>query len=118
MAQELNQHPLPTLPESFDLIRLPPPHQRLAEVNFDLLPDQSLSYDDIRRNGGGDDDEDESESSEEDEEEGTVDGDGNGEGANGAVEDDAEGEDEDMEEVAVEPAAPRRDADMDEDYDA
>lgn len=116
MAQELNQHPLPTLPESFDVIRLPPPHQRLAEVNFDLLPDQSLSYDDIRRNGHGDEEEDESESSEEEEEEGT--GDGDGEGANGAVEDDAEGEDEDMEEVAMEPAAPRRDADMDEDYDA
>lgn len=114
MAQELNQHPLPTLPESFDVIRLPPPHQRLAEVNFDLLPDQSLSYDDIRRNG--DEDDDESESSEEEEEEGTVDGDA--EGANGAAEDDAEGEDDDMEEVAVEPAAPRRDADMDEDYDA
>lgn len=114
MAQELNQHPLPTLPESFDVIRLPPPHQRLAEVNFDLLPDQSLSYDDIRRNG--DEDDDESESSEEEEEEGTVDGDA--EGANGAAEDDAEGEDDDMEEVAVEPAAPRRDAEMDEDYDA
>lgn len=115
MAQELNQHPLPTLPESFDIIRLPPPHQRLAEVNFDLLPDQSLSYDDIRRNG--DDDDDESESSEEEEEEGTVDGDG--EGMNGdAVEDDAEGEDEDMEEVAMEPAAPRRETEMDEDYDA
>ena len=44
--------------------------------------------------------------------------DGDGEGANGVVEDDAEGEDEDMEEVAMEPVAPRRDADMDEDYDA
>jgi transcription initiation factor TFIID subunit 9B len=117
MAQELNQHPLPTLPESFDIIRLPPPHQRLAEVNFDLLPDQSLLYDDIRRNG--DDEEDESESSEEEEEEGTVDGDGEGMNGDGAVEDDAEGEDEEMEEVAIEPVAPpRRDTEMDEDYDA
>lgn len=115
MAQDLNQHPLPPLPESFDIIRLPPPHQRLAEVNFDLLPDQSLSYDAIRRNG--DEDDDESESSEEEEEEGTIDGDG--EGVNGdAVEDDAEGEDEDMEEVAMEPAPTRRDTEMDEDYDA
>lgn len=119
MAQELNQHPLPPLPESFDLIRLPPPHQRLAEVNFDLLPDQSLSYDDIRRNGQEDDDE--SESSEDEEEEGTVDGEGEGDGngVNGdAIEDDAEGEDEDMEEVAMEPVAARRDTEMDEDYDA
>jgi transcription initiation factor TFIID subunit 9B len=116
MAHELNQHPLPTLPESFDVIRLPPPHQRLAEVNFDLLPDQSISYDDIRRNGNGDDEDDESESSEEEEEEeGTVDG----EAANGDIaEDDAEGEDDDMEEVAMEPAAPRQDREMDEDYDA
>ena len=115
MAQDLNQHPLPPLPESFDIIRLPPPHQRLAEVNFDLLPDQSLSYDTIRRNG--DEDDDESESSEEEEEEGTIDGDG--ERVNGdAVEDDAEGEDEDMEEVAMEPAPTRRDTEMDEDYDA
>jgi len=114
MAQELNQHPLPTLPESFDIIRLPPPHQRLAEVNFDLLPDQSLSYDDIRRNGYGDEDDDSDSSEDEDEEEGTVDE----EGANGEVEDDAEGEDEDMEEVGMEPVAPRQDREMDEDYDA
>ena len=44
--------------------------------------------------------------------------DGDGEGANGAVEDDAEGEDEDMEEVGMEPVAPRQDREMDEDYDA
>jgi transcription initiation factor TFIID subunit 9B len=114
MAHELNSHPLPILPESFDVIRLPPPHQRLAEVNFDLLPDQSLRYDDIRRSGGGDDDE-ESESSEEEEDEVLTD---DGGGANGdAAEDDADGEDEDMEEVGVE-APIRQDREMDEDYDA
>lgn len=113
MAHELNSHPLPALPESFDVIRLPPPHQRLAEVNFDLLPDQSLDFDSIRRRGDGDD-EDESETSEEEDEVHTDDG---AAGANGdAVEDDAEGEDEDMEEVGVEPV--RQDREMDEDYDA
>jgi transcription initiation factor TFIID subunit 9B len=113
MAHELNSHPLPVLPESFDVIRLPPAHQRLAEVNFDLLPDQSLRFDDIRRNGDGDEG-DESDSSEEEEEEVMTDEGG----ANGdAAEDDADGEDEEMEEVGVEPP-PMVERDMDEDYDA
>lgn len=117
MAHELNSQPLPALPESFDVVRLPPPHQRLAEVNFDLLPDQSLDFDSIRRRGEGD--EDDSESSEDDDEDEVHTDDGRA-GANGDVaEDDAEGEDEDMEEVGVEPAAPaRQDREMDEDYDA
>ena len=128
MAHELNSQPLPALPESFDIIRLPPPHQRITDVNFDLLPDQSLDFDSIRRR---EDDEDESESSEDDEDEvHTDDGqgaNGNGNGHGDAVEDDAEGEDEDMEEVgvgsaprAVEPESEpvRQDREMDEDYDA
>jgi transcription initiation factor TFIID subunit 9B len=95
------------------VIRLPPAHQRLAEVNFDLLPDQSLRFDDIRRNGFGDEG-DESDSSEEEEEEVMTDEGG----ANGdAAEDDADGEDEEMEEVGVEPP-PMVERDMDEDYDA
>jgi transcription initiation factor TFIID subunit 9B len=116
MAHELNSQPLPALPESFDIIRLPPPHQRITDVNFDLLPDQSLDFDSIRRR---EDDDEESESSEDDEDE--VHTDDGGQGVNGdgdAAEDDADGEDEEMEEVGVDPVEPvTQNREMDEDYD-
>ena len=122
MAHELNSQPLQALPESFDIIRLPPPHQRITDVNFDLLPDQSLDFDSIRKREEYDDDE--SESSEDDEDE--VHTDDGGQGANGdgegeVAEDDADGEDEEMEEVGVgatESEPVRQDREMDEDYDA
>jgi transcription initiation factor TFIID subunit 9B len=103
------------LPESFEVIRLPPAHQRLTEVNFDLVPDVELPYTD---------DEDDSESDIEAEEQDDArsgderrKGDGEGELV-GEDEADADGEDDDMEEVGVEPEQPvaLREA-MDEDYD-
>ncbi|WVQ76223.1 hypothetical protein IAR50_005888 [Cryptococcus sp. DSM 104548] len=106
LAHELNSHPLPILPETFDLIRLPPPHQRLAEVNFDIVPDVEVAYMD-------EEEDDESEEEREWEEQ-------NGEEPK---EDDGEGDEEEMEEVgiegptAAEPPAPARQVDVDEDYD-
>ncbi|AAW46272.2 hypothetical protein CNBK2490 [Cryptococcus deneoformans B-3501A] len=122
LAHELNSHPLPALPETFDLVRLPPAHQRLAEVNFDIVPDAELVLTEDEREDGED-----SEDEEEDDdggEDGDEDGKPNGE-ADGEV--DGDGEDEDMEEVGVDglpsagvapEAAPVRQAvDVDEDYD-
>ncbi|OWZ64657.1 hypothetical protein AYX14_03800 [Cryptococcus neoformans] len=118
LAHELNSHPLPALPETFDLVRLPPAHQRLAEVNFDIVPDAELVLTEDER-----EDEDDSEDEEHD-------GDEDGEEdrkPNGEVDGDGDGEDEDMEEVGVDglpsagaapEAAPVRQAvDVDEDYD-
>lgn len=118
LAHELNSHPLPALPETFDLVRLPPAHQRLAEVNFDIVPDAELVLTEDER-----EDEDDSENEEHD-------GDEDGEEdrkPNGEVDGDGDGEDEDMEEVGVDglpsagvapEAAPVRQAvDVDEDYD-
>ncbi|ODO02101.1 transcription initiation factor TFIID subunit 9B [Cryptococcus wingfieldii CBS 7118] len=105
LAHELNSHPLPILPETFDLIRLPPPHQRLAEVNFDIVPDVEVAY--------MEEEDDESDEEREWDEQ-------NGEEAK-AEEDD--GDEEEMEEVGVEgpslmePTAPTRQVDVDEDYD-
>lgn len=76
------------------MIRLPPPHQRLAEVDFNLIPDPDLVFDDGQ--------ESESDEEEQDDEE-----------AEAEPEDDAEGEDEEMEEVGVPVERP-----IDEDYDA
>jgi transcription initiation factor TFIID subunit 9B len=33
------------MPDTFEVIRLPPPHQRLAEVNFDIVPDTTVVFD-------------------------------------------------------------------------
>ncbi|WVQ80261.1 hypothetical protein IAT38_002366 [Cryptococcus sp. DSM 104549] len=115
LAHELNSHPLPILPESFDLVRLPPPHQRLAEVNFDIVPDSEL----VLLSDGDEEESDEENGGERSEEE---DGEEEGNGKEKEGEgDDAEGEeDEDMEEVGVEvpqAQAVRQDVDMDEDYD-
>lgn len=32
------------MPDSYEVVRLPPPHQRLAEVNFDINPDTSIVF--------------------------------------------------------------------------
>ncbi|KAK8845525.1 hypothetical protein IAR55_006240 [Kwoniella newhampshirensis] len=113
LAHELNSQPLPVLPESFDVVRLPPPHQRLAEVNFNIVPESDL----LVTEGEDDEDDESNEEDEEMDEVKSVDGDGK---VNGEVEDDADGEDEDMEEVGVDqpPAAVREEREVDEDYDA
>ncbi|WVR03542.1 hypothetical protein IAU60_000534 [Kwoniella sp. DSM 27419] len=114
MAHELNSHPLPILPESFDLVRLPPPHQRLAEVNFDIVPETDLPVSEDEE--GDSSDEEEEDMDEDDKHDRGMNGDGE-EGEDG---DDAEGEgeDEDMEEVGVdEPQAVRQEREVDEDYD-
>ncbi|WWD22478.1 hypothetical protein CI109_106971 [Kwoniella shandongensis] len=108
LAHELNSQPLPVLPESFDVVRLPPPHQRLAEVNFNIVPEADL----VITEG-----EDEEDSDEEDEEMDEVKSEDGEDKVNGDVEDDADGEDEDMEEVGVE-APVRQEREVDEDYDA
>lgn len=105
LAAELNARPLPVLPETFDVVRLPPPHQRLTEPNFTIVPDDDLVFSD--EEGDEEDDEDESEEDEVDEA---------GAQANGHEDADGDVEDEDMEEVGVDaPAAPERQ--LDEDYD-
>jgi transcription initiation factor TFIID subunit 9B len=116
LAHELNSQPLPTLPETFDVLRLPPPHQRLGEVNFDIVPDSGLV---LEEEGDEDEEEGESESEEEVDEVRTEDGDING-FRGGEGDGDAEGEDEDMDEVgiAAEPGAVRQEREVDEDYDA
>ncbi|WWC85884.1 uncharacterized protein L201_000751 [Kwoniella dendrophila CBS 6074] len=122
LAHELNSQPLPILPESFDLIRLPPIHQRLGQVNFDIIPEQNLHLSD---------DEDEDDEGEEvsSEEEGEDDHDDHQNQPNGhhnqdgTYEDDIE--DEDMEEVGLDdqPSTQtpqplvRQDREVDEDYD-
>ena len=83
-------------------MRLPPPHQRLAEVNFDIIPDTSIPLDAIP-----DDDGDSSEESDVD------DVDVNGDTGEQDAVSEAD-EDEEMEEVG---AAPRIDRPVDEDYD-
>ncbi|WVQ93744.1 hypothetical protein IAU59_000821 [Kwoniella sp. CBS 9459] len=133
LAHELNSQPLPILPESFDIVRLPPAHQRLGEVNFSIVPeddiDPSYSFTD-----GGDgaaegegDEEDGGSSDEEEEEEGEGENDRDRNQANGDGDGDGSGEDEDMEEVGVEPEPDaqafqvpppvRQEREVDEDYD-
>lgn len=120
MAHDLNSQPLPLLPESFEVVRLPPAHQRLAEVNFDIVPDSQL----VLGENDEDDDDDSSQDGEEDAEGG---GGGQANGGEGGDDDGDEDEDEDMEEVGVEDgtgpgttpvqAAPIQEREMDEDYD-
>ncbi len=95
---------MPILSETFDLIRLPPPHQRLGEVNFNIVPDANLTYEseeDAERSSDSEDDDIQ-----------TDDGDENV----AAGEEDGEAEDEDMEEVGMD-TGPRQDRQVDEDYD-
>ncbi|KAL7421131.1 Transcription initiation factor TFIID subunit 9 [Cryptotrichosporon argae] len=105
LAHDLNSHPLPLLPESFDIIRLPPAHQRVTEVNFDIVP-TALTAAHV---AADDESASESSASEDDadgeEDEGAVAREGGEEGV-----DDEEDADEEMEEVGV----PRE---VDEDYD-
>lgn len=103
LAHELNSQPLPILPETFELLRLPPPHQRLGEVNFQIEPHAELSYD-------SDGEEDISSESDDEEADSEVDRE------NGA-EEEAEAEDEDMEEVGVQTTSARQERQVDEDYD-
>lgn len=107
LAHELNSVPLPPLPESFELVRLPPPSQRLTEVTFDLVPTDAamvLSDDGMRSDSESESDSD-------------ADGDEDDEDAQPVQ--DAEGEDDEMEEVVpTAPAAPAVERDVDEDYDA
>jgi transcription initiation factor TFIID subunit 9B len=34
------------MPDTFEVVRLPQPHQRLAEVNFDIAPSEVIFSDD------------------------------------------------------------------------
>ncbi|KAK1926080.1 transcription initiation factor IID, 31kD subunit-domain-containing protein [Papiliotrema laurentii] len=107
LAHELNSQPLPILPETFDLLRLPPPHQRLGEVNFNIVPDAELTFES---------EEDEDLTSESDEDEArTEDGADAFKGEEGEAE--GEPEDEDMEEVDVDEPVVRQERQVDEDYD-
>ncbi|ORY34202.1 transcription initiation factor IID, 31kD subunit-domain-containing protein [Naematelia encephala] len=109
LAHDLNSQPLPILPETFDILRLPPPHHRLAEVNFDIVPEAGLVLDDPNGGGAsGSEDDDEDDDEEDDDEARTEDGDR----VNGAISDDAAGSDDEMEAVPI--AAPVR---IEEDYD-
>lgn len=106
LAHELNSVPLPPLPESFELVRLPPPSQRLTEVTFDLVPTDAamvLSDDGMRSDSESESDSDADGDVEDDDE--------------AAPTQDAEGEDDEMEEVVPTAAAPVE-RDVDEDYDA
>ncbi|KAK4688870.1 transcription initiation factor TFIID subunit 9B, partial [Tremellales sp. Uapishka_1] len=106
LAHELNSHPLPPLPESFEVVRLPPAHLRLTEVNFDIVPEKEI--------GPFSDREEDDESDSEDDEDADMD----------ETREDADGDDEEMEEVGIQdparggaggPLANERE--IDEDYD-
>ena len=98
------------MPETFDVLRLPPPHQRLGEVDFNIVPDMEIVLE-----SGGEDSEDDSSESEE-EEVATRSHDGHERnGPNGAV--GADDEDEDMEEVGMTEHDPGPGREVDEDYD-
>ncbi|WWC58208.1 uncharacterized protein I303_100744 [Kwoniella dejecticola CBS 10117] len=132
LAHELNSQPLPILPESFDLIKLPPAHQRLGEINFDIIPEANYVYSEGEGNEEAEDENSSEEELEDADGEGEVDEHGNGnggnqvDGANGAKdeEDEDEGMDEDMEEVGLDQPErqpdlqpSRQDREVDEDYD-
>ncbi|BEJ10644.1 hypothetical protein CspHIS471_0100660 [Cutaneotrichosporon sp. HIS471] len=102
LAHELNSVPLPPLPESFEVVRLPPASQRLTEVTFDLVPTDAAM---VLSDDGMSESESESDS------------DADGEEDEPEVQD-AEGEDDEMEEVVPGDAAPQREVEVDEDYDA
>lgn len=90
------------------MVRLPPPHQRLAQIDFNLIPDSQLVF--------AEEGEEEDSDSADDEDDDNAQEDG-AKAEPGQEEDDAEGEDEDMEEVGVgQPEAAGRE--VDEDYDA
>lgn len=91
---------MPILGESFDVIRLPPPHQRLAEVDFELIPHEDIVYDDI----------DESDMSDEEDEVHTHDD-------TAGQQDREEGDEDDMEEVGLDPQPEGPTRNIDEDYD-
>lgn len=105
---------MPILPETFDVLRLPPPHERLGEVNFDIVPDSQLILEE-EEDDEEDEGDDESDSEEEQDETRTENGDRVG---SRGLDGDAEGEDEDMEEVGIEAEAVRQERVVDEDYDA
>ena len=110
LAHDLNSQSLPILPETFDVLRLPPPHQRLGEVDFNIVPDTEI----VLESGGEDSEDDTSES--EQEEVATRSDDGHQRnGPNGAV--GADDEDEDMEEVGMAGHDPGPGRELDEDYD-
>ncbi|OCF59564.1 transcription initiation factor TFIID subunit 9B [Kwoniella mangroviensis CBS 10435] len=118
LAHELNSQPLPILPESFDLIKLPPAHQRLGEVNFDIVPEPDLN---LTENEEEEEDEDASGSEEEDQDQ-DQDQDQRSDGGdkpNGVAEEDGD-EDEDMEEVGLTDQTQQQQQqqrEVDEDYD-
>ncbi|WRT63763.1 uncharacterized protein IL334_000688 [Kwoniella shivajii] len=116
LAHELNSQPLPILPESFDLVRLPPPHQRLGEVNFDIIPESDILLTDGEDHVQGE--ESGSDSDEEDDNQLDVNGKANGNDDDEEDNEDGQGEDEDMEEVGVQiDQQPTMDREVDEDYD-
>ncbi|WWC66781.1 uncharacterized protein I206_100686 [Kwoniella pini CBS 10737] len=135
LSHELNSQPLPILPESFDLIKLPPIHQRLGEVNFNIIPELNLKFSSENEEEEEEENdenqiENEDESSEEEEEEEDdeleneqIEENGNEiNGNNNLNEDEDEGMEEDMEEVGIEnsinqPEVSRQDREVDEDYD-
>ncbi|ORX34761.1 transcription initiation factor IID, 31kD subunit-domain-containing protein [Kockovaella imperatae] len=112
LAHDLNSQPLPILPETFDVLRLPPPHQRLGEVDFNIVPNEELT---LESEDEGDDDSSDSEDQEEDAVK-TEDG-VNGERASANPEADPDDGDDDMEEVGVSDQAPAQSRQVEEDYD-
>ncbi|EIW67914.1 hypothetical protein TREMEDRAFT_32628, partial [Tremella mesenterica DSM 1558] len=120
LAHDLNSRPLPILTETFELVRLPPPHQCISNISFDLVLDPTAieigmeesessssdeesdelpTDDDVGEDGDGDVDV---------EEDGDGDGDEEGDGDR----------DEEMEEIDVDVVIPGvRDREIDEDYD-
>lgn len=92
---------MPTLSETFDVIRLPPAHQRLAEVDFDLLPGQNLVEEDSEDSDNSED-EDEVHTDEDEAMKG---------------DDHIDPDEDDLEEVGIEPQAAPQAREIDEDYD-
>ncbi|RXK35515.1 hypothetical protein M231_07247 [Tremella mesenterica] len=131
LAHDLNSRPLPILTETFELVRLPPPHQCISNISFDLVLDptaieigmeesESSSSDEESDELPTDDDVGEGEGMEEEYVEGDGDGDvdveEDGDG-DGDEEGDGDG-DEEMEEIDVDVVIPGvRDREIDEDYD-
>lgn len=112
LAHELNSVPLPPLPESFEVVRLPPANHRLTEVNFELVPTEAAGL--VGAAGLSEGEEEEgSDSDSESDADGDVEEADGGEAAPAEADGDGDGEDDEMEEVGV-PA----EREVDEDYDA
>ena len=111
LAHDLNSQALPMLPETFDVLRLPPPHQRLGEVDFNIVPDTELVLE------SEDDGAEESSDSDDGEDEARSEDGATGPRENGDAHGDADDGDEEMEEVGVSGHDPGNARQVDEDYD-